>query len=155
MLCLVLAACNGSDAAGADGEMEMDHSEMSDGEMTDGEMAGEDNMSETVQISLQAAPEGVAGEYLSVVLTDSAGEPVTDASVGLEGNMNHAGMVPVMADAVTDDADGAADGVYQVPFTFNMNGDWIITVVAELADGTTEMQDVNLTVTEESVEIES
>lgn len=149
LLCAVLAACSGPGSAAADGEMAMDHSEMASGEM-----AGEGNTSETVQITLEPAPEGAAGEYLTVALSDAAGQPVTDASVSLEGNMNHAGMVPVMADAVTDDADGTADGLYQVPFAFNMNGEWIITVMVELTDGTTEMQDVNLTVTEESVEIE-
>jgi len=34
---------------------------------------------------------------------------VAGAEVALEGNMNHAGMIPVVADAVADNADGSAE----------------------------------------------
>lgn len=102
------------------------------------------------QVTLATTPQG--GE-LSVALTDNSGAPITDATVSLEGNMNHAGMVPVMADGVTDDADGAADGVYHLPFEFTMNGDWIMTISVQLADGSTESHDIELTVTEDGVDI--
>ncbi len=69
-------------------------------------------------------------DSLSVRLTDDAGQPITDAEVSLEGNMNHAGMVPVLAGPVADADDGSADGVYQVPFQFTMFGDWIVTASA-------------------------
>lgn len=98
---------------------------------------------------LAPAPEGPSGEYLSVTLTDKAGAPITDASVGLEGNMNHAGMVPVLADPVTANT----DGVYQIPFAFTMRGDWIVTITATLADGTTFTQDVDLSVTADEVQV--
>jgi copper(I)-binding protein len=72
---------------------------------------------------------------LVVVLTDASGAPITDATVAVEGNMNHAGMIPVLADPTADDADGNADGRYHLPFTFTMLGDWIITVTVTQADG--------------------
>ena len=75
--------------------------------------------------------------YLVVELTGTDGAPITDATVALEGDMNHAGMVPVISDPVQDDADGSADGRYHVPFSFSMLGDWILTVNVTLADGTT------------------
>jgi hypothetical protein len=129
----------------------MDHADM---EMNGGDMASDEMQnSAAIQVTLLPAPEGPSGEYLTVQLADAEGAPITDAMVSLEGNMNHAGMVPVITEGVADDADGASDGVYQVPFAFTMNGDWIITVIAELADGSTERQDVNLTVTEENVEV--
>jgi copper(I)-binding protein len=100
------------------------------------------------QISLLPAPEGRLGEYLIAQVTSPMGQPITDAQVALVGNMNHAGMVPVEAAAVTDDADGAADGRYRLPFAFTMLGDWIITVTVTLADGTTVEQEIPATVSE-------
>jgi len=85
------------------------------------------------------------GDTLTVQLADSAGQPITDATVSLEGNMNHAGMAPVLADGVSDDADGAADGAYQIPFKFTMMGDWIVTVHVERPDGSKSTQDVEMT----------
>ena len=96
-------------------------------------------------------PETDAGS-LSVRLTGSDGRPVTDAQVSLEGNMNHAGMVPVVAAAVADDADGSADGVYVVPFEFTMFGDWIVTVSAVTGDETVT-QDFDLSVDAEGVHL--
>ncbi len=86
-----------------------------------GQSIEEDNS--TVQIALQPMP---LEETLVVLLTDADGAPMTDATVAVEGNMNHAGMIPVLADPVADDADGDADGHYHLPFTFTMLGDRII-----------------------------
>ncbi len=71
---------------------------------------------------------GVAA--LTVSVTDAGGQPVEDAAVRLEGNMTHAGMVPVMATA-----SGGQGGEYQAQFDWSMSGDWIVTVTATLADG--------------------
>ena len=105
------------------------------------------------QIALLPAPAGRLREYLIVKVTDAAGQPITDAQAALVGNMNHAGMVPVAAAAVSDDADGVADGRYQLPFAFSMLGDWIITVTVTLADGTTVVQDITATVGEAGVTV--
>lgn len=106
-----------------------------------------------ITVTLAPAPEGPSGQFLTVTLTDKAGAAITDARVGLEGNMNHAGMVPVLADPVADDADGSPDGVYTVPFAFTMRGDWIVTVAVDLADGTSFTQDIDLSVTGDEVRV--
>lgn len=123
----------------------MDHSDHGGMSMGDG------NMSENIDVMLDSS--GYPGEYLSVMLMDKDGNAITDAKVGLEGNMNHAGMVPVIADPVEDGADGSEDGMYQLPFAFTMGGDWIITVSAEMADGSMEIQDVILVANEDGVKV--
>lgn len=105
-------------------------------------------------VTLIPAPQGYTGDYLTVALTDPDGAPITDVSVSVEGNMNHAGMAPVLTESVLDEADGTVDGRYQVPFTFTMLGDWIVTVSVNQADGTRSQHDVDLTVTEEAVTIQ-
>ena len=107
-----------------------------------------------LQITLLPAPEGINGTAITVLLADSAGTPITDATVGLEGNMSHAGMVPVMAAGVQDGADGQTDGSYSIPFQFDMLGDWIISVTVERADGATVQKDIDVAVTSEGVSVE-
>jgi periplasmic copper chaperone A len=101
-----------------------------------------------VQISLQPVPEE---ETMTVLLTSADGTPITDATVALEGNMNHAGMIPVLAEDVTDDADGSADGHYRLPFTFTMLGDWIITVNVTLADGSSFSRNLDVRASENEI----
>lgn len=105
-----------------------------------------------VQITLLP---GQGDNGLQVQLHNAAHEPLTDATVTLEGNMNHAGMAPVIAAPVKDGDDGASDGVYSIPFQFSMLGDWIVTVTVELADGTQSTQDINVTVTEGAIQIQA
>jgi copper(I)-binding protein len=104
-----------------------------------------------LNIMLEAAPEGKDGDYLTVILRDAAGAPITDATVTLEGNMNHAGMVPLLTDGVQDATDGAADGRYQMPLAFSMLGDWIMTVQVTRADGSVVSEDLAVQVSEAGV----
>ncbi len=104
-----------------------------------------------LQISLDYARDA---ERMTVRVADNSGDPVTGALVSVEGNMNHAGMVPVTTEGVRDDADGAADGVYTLPFGFTMLGDWILTVRVEQEDGTVITRDIDAQVTSEAVTIE-
>jgi len=108
---------------------------------------------EPANVAISLLPPEAGASYLKVSVTDAAGAPVTDAQVSLEGNMNHAGMVPVVSDPVPDDADGAADGVYQVPFEFTMLGDWIITVSVETADGKAAGADIDVAVSESGAQL--
>jgi copper(I)-binding protein len=101
-----------------------------------------------VQISLQPLS---LEETLVVILTGADGAPVTDATVAVEGNMNHAGMIPVLADPVADDADGSADGRYHLPFTFTMLGDWIISVTVTQADGSEFTRDLEVQATSDGI----
>jgi len=63
-------------------------------------------------------------------LADEAGQPIEGADVELEGNMSHAGMVPVFAAARE-----VAPGQYEAQLEFTMGGDWFIVVRAALPDG--------------------
>lgn len=95
-------------------------------------------------LSLTAVPSpAVVGEARLVVrVLDSAGSPVDDAAIAVKGDMTHAGMAPVLAES---DA-GGEDGYYNIPFEWTMGGDWVVTVEAVLADGTTARQRFDLAV---------
>jgi hypothetical protein len=78
---------------------------------------------------------------LLVTVTDAAGTPIGDATVSVKGDMSHAGMVPVLADAT-----GGDNGVYEMPFEWTMGGDWVITVEVKLPDGRSTTQQFNFTI---------
>ena len=85
-----------------------------------------------VEVALQIEPQPPRVGPATVVasLSGSDGQPLSGAQVELEGNMTHAGMVPVLAQATE-----VAPGRYQAPLEFTMAGDWFILVRATLADG--------------------
>jgi hypothetical protein len=60
---------------------------------------------------------------LTVTLRRRSGEPIAGATVQLEGHMTHPGMAPVLAEGSE-----RAPGVYDLPFTFTMQGDWALLV---------------------------
>lgn len=96
-----------------------------------------------LQITVQTDPPTpqVGGGVLVVTVTGQDGEPVDDATLAVEGNMTHAGMVPVIAHV--DEGEG---GAYRVPFTWSMGGDWVITVTARAPDGRQAQADFRFTV---------
>jgi hypothetical protein len=57
-------------------------------------------------------------------------KPVSGARVRLEGNMTHAGMTPVFAEAKE-----LEPGRYRATLEFTMAGDWVVLVHAALPDG--------------------
>ncbi len=57
-------------------------------------------------------------------------KPVTGARVTLEGNMTHAGMTPVFAEAKEFEPGG-----YRATLDFTMAGDWVVLLHAALPDG--------------------
>ena len=91
-----------------------------------------------MDLSFDPAPR-VGATTCTVALADAAGAPVTGATVEVEGNMNHAGMVPVFAEPRE-----VAPGRYQAPFEFTMGGDRFAIVRAELADGSSMEQIVEV-----------
>jgi len=105
-----------------------------------------------LQITLLPPSVGVGHDSVRIQLYNREQSPITDATLTLEGNMNHAGMAPIMADPVSDGDDGATDGIYQASLSFSMLGDWIITVLVELADGSQTTQDINVTITEGGIQ---
>jgi len=84
----------------------------------------------TVMLAADPAPPVVGDGAVIVTLRDTTDQPVANAQLAVEANMSHAGMTPVMAD-------GAAgkDGVYRVPLTWTMAGDWYVDVGFTLPDG--------------------
>jgi hypothetical protein len=87
---------------------------------------GEFNMTWT----LNPAPAVVGPATLLVHFTHKTNGQVTGASVRLEGFMSHAGMAPVLATATE-----RTPGAYEIPFTFTMQGDWVLLVRGELPGG--------------------
>lgn len=67
---------------------------------------------------------------VSLKVTDKAGRDVSGAKVKIEGNMSHAGMTPVFAEAGE-----VAPGRYQAHLAFNMSGDWVLLIEITLPDG--------------------
>ncbi|MFZ4656198.1 MAG: FixH family protein [Caldilineaceae bacterium] len=107
----------------------------------------------SLQITLLAAPDGMQSDYQIVQVVDQAGQPVTDATVRLEGKMNHGAMAPIVGDAVIDEADGTVDGHYQAPISLKMLGDWIMTVSVKTKDGATVTQDIPVQVSDQGITI--
>ncbi len=85
----------------------------------------------TIDLTLRPDPPKVGEATAVVALTARDGGPVRGAAVKLEGNMNHAGMVPVFADA----KEAQQPGQYEATLDFTMGGDWYVLVSATLADG--------------------
>ncbi len=64
---------------------------------------------------------------LTLRVSDKQGKPLAEpGTLSLRGDMDHAGMIPVLAEA-----DNAVEGVFSVPFEWTMGGSW--TVEASLA----------------------
>jgi hypothetical protein len=83
-----------------------------------------------VALAIEPEPARIGLATITVSLSNAGGQPISGAEVELEGNMNHAGMVPVSAWAQE-----VADGQYQADLEFTMGGDWFILVHAALPDG--------------------
>ena len=84
-----------------------------------------------LDVVISPTPPAVGPARLIITLDDSAGAPVEGAQIVVEGNMSHAGMVPVL-----DTAEVEGPGLYGISdFTFTMAGDWILTLEATLPDG--------------------
>ena len=96
----------------------------------------------SAQMTLTTTPAqpAVGPAQVTVTLKDASGNPIDNAQVAVEGDMTHAGMVPVQANAV-----GEGNGQYMIKdFSFTMGGDWVLTVSATLPDGTKAQQTFNI-----------
>jgi len=82
-------------------------------------------------ITLNVAQSTVGAAQVDVQLADANGQPVSGAVVQLRGDMTHAGMQPVLTTM-----DDLGNGQYRADdFEFTMAGDWVLTVQAEMPDG--------------------
>jgi hypothetical protein len=85
-----------------------------------------------VTLATEPAQPALGRSVVVVTLKDTAGKPIDGAQLSVEGNMSHAGMVPV-----TGHTQNSLDGVYRVPLEFTMAGDWYLDIVFTLSDGQT------------------
>lgn len=83
-----------------------------------------------VELALEPEPARIGPVAITVFLSDAGGLPISGATVELEANMNHAGMVPVFGQASE-----VSEGRYLADLEFTMGGDWFILVRADLPDG--------------------
>lgn len=95
----------------------------------------------TVDLAVEPAEPAVGPAQLVVTVTDAAGQPINSATLDIEGNMTHAGMVPVFAQA-----SGGENGRYSVPFEWTMGGDWSVTIEVTLENGQTISREFPVTV---------
>jgi hypothetical protein len=80
------------------------------------------------QISPQ--PPRVGPVAITLRMTDASGKPVTGARIEIEGNMSHAGMTPVFAEATE-----TGNGGYRATIDLSMAGDWLVVAHIALIDG--------------------
>lgn len=91
---------------------------------------GQDLPDVGLEMVVAPAPPQIGPATITVTFSDASDLPISGAKVELEGNMSHAGMVPVIAPATE-----VAPGRYQAELEFTMGGDWFILVRAALPDG--------------------
>jgi hypothetical protein len=83
-----------------------------------------------VDLAVTPDPPHVGPTTVVVILSDDEGQPISGAEMSLEGNMSHAGMIPVLAEASE-----VVPGRYEAVLEFTMGGDWFILAQARLPDG--------------------
>ncbi len=96
-----------------------------------------------VKVSLELPKKPAVGPApVRVYVLGSDNQAVTDATVSVTGNMTHAGMEPVTAEATPTE-----NGLYQTKnFTFNMAGDWVVQADVTLPDGSETQDELSVTV---------
>ncbi|MCM3901489.1 MAG: FixH family protein [Pyrinomonadaceae bacterium] len=90
----------------------------------------EESSGVTIEHEITPHPVRVGPATLTLRLADARRQPVTGASIMLEGNMSHAGMSPVFAQAKETEP-----GRYQAIVDLSMAGDWNILTHITLAGG--------------------
>ena len=84
----------------------------------------------TLTHEVSPQPPRVGPSTITLRLADSSGKPATGVQVKLEGNMSHAGMTPVFADARETEP-----GRYSSTIELSMAGDWQFLVYMTFPDG--------------------
>ncbi len=92
-----------------------------------------------MNLAVAPVPPVVGPATVTITLQGADGQPVAGAEIELEGNMSHAGMVPIFATARE-----VAPGRYVADLELSMAGDWFILVDATLPDGRSLEQKIDL-----------
>ena len=97
--------------------------------------------SPTVKMTYTVAPQPprVGLAIITVNLSDEAGNPLKGTRITLEGDMTHAGMTPVFAEAAE-----TGPGRYRGRLEFTMAGDWVVLMHMTLAGGQTLERQVDM-----------
>ncbi len=96
---------------------------------------------QAIRVETEGEPTLGASPIIVYVLGDD-NDGVSGATVRVTGDMTHAGMVPVVAEATE-----SAPGLYRADdFEFTMAGDWILTAEVTLPDGSEETAETAVTV---------
>lgn len=84
-----------------------------------------------LELELTASHTVVGETTLMLTVRDSDGKPLSNpGTLSVRGDMSHAGMVPVFAEA-----EGATDGVFSLPFEWTMAGSWLVEASLERPSG--------------------
>jgi len=95
----------------------------------------------TMTLTVHPDPPGVGPANMTLSLTGADGSPIDGAKIEIKGDMTHAGMQPVLAQA-----EARESGTYETSFEWTMGGDWIVSVTADLPDGRTTTRQFTYTV---------
>lgn len=84
-----------------------------------------------IALELSPAELRVGETAMTLRVRDKDGKPVSQpGKLSLRGDMNHAGMTPVLAESGESE-----NGVFHLPFDFTMGGSWQIEASLELPNG--------------------
>jgi hypothetical protein len=103
--------------------------------------ADEEASGYVMSLDVEPDPPTVGEATLIFTIREEQGPLIGDASVKVQGDMNHAGMQPVFGEV-----DSSIDGLYRIPFEWTMAGEWILTVTVTFADGSDTQATFDLSV---------
>ena len=99
-----------------------------------------------IQLELAVSDRRVGETTLLVTARDAEGAVIAEpGALSLRGDMKHAGMVPVFAEAET-----AIAGVFALPFEWTMGGSWIVEAALTLPNGEVARQTFNVEILTEA-----
>lgn len=103
---------------------------------------------ENINIDVTVTDSLVGETTLIVAVTDSDGNAIENpGTLSIRGDMDHAGMVPVLRDVSESD-----NGVFTVPFEWTMGGAWTLEVTLTLENGEVATETFNYEILSEAGE---
>jgi hypothetical protein len=84
----------------------------------------------SVRMEITPQPVRVGPSAIVIRMSDTAGKPVSRATIEVEADMTHPGMSPVFGEATE-----TAPGLYRSSVRFNMSDDWVVLLHIKLPDG--------------------
>ena len=98
-----------------------------------------------IVLELSPADMQVGATSMTLRVTDKEGKPVSQpGKLSLRGDMNHAGMIPVLVESSDSD-----NGVFHVPFEWTMGGSWQVEASLQLPNGETARRTFNFDIMSE------